>query len=69
MERSGMTEGARPRHRRARLAPSTASRSPSPNGGGFHEPISASHSSSVRTVTPCFWASASLEPAPGPATR
>ncbi len=31
-------------------------------------PISFSHSSSVKTATPCFLASASFEPAPGPAT-
>ena len=31
-------------------------------------PISASHSSSLSTFTPCFCASASFEPAPGPAT-
>jgi len=30
--------------------------------------INASHSSSLSTVTPCFCASASFEPAPGPAT-
>ena len=30
--------------------------------------ISFSHSSSVSTFTPCFLASASFEPAPGPAT-
>jgi hypothetical protein len=33
-----------------------------------HAPISFSHSSSVSTVTPSFLASASFEPAPGPAT-
>ena len=33
-----------------------------------HSPISFSHSSSVSTLTPCFSASASFEPAPGPAT-
>ena len=33
-----------------------------------HSPISFSHSSSVSTATPCFLASASFEPAPGPAT-
>ena len=32
-------------------------------------PISLNQSSSVSTATPCFLASASLEPAPGPATR
>src|SRR5450756_483587 len=31
-------------------------------------PINFSHSSSVSTSTPCFLASASFEPAPGPAT-
>src|ERR1035437_5651798 len=33
-----------------------------------HSPIRSSHSSSVSTATPCFLASASFEPAPGPAT-
>jgi hypothetical protein len=33
-----------------------------------HSPTSFSHSSSVKTSTPCFFASASFEPAPGPAT-
>jgi hypothetical protein len=33
-----------------------------------HSPTSFSHSSSVSTATPCFFASASFEPAPGPAT-
>src|ERR1700722_8173124 len=33
-----------------------------------HSPTSFSHSSSVNTATPCFFASASFEPAPGPAT-
>jgi hypothetical protein len=33
------------------------------------QPISASHSSSLSTATPCFCASASFDPAPGPATR
>jgi DHA1 family bicyclomycin/chloramphenicol resistance-like MFS transporter len=33
-----------------------------------HSPTIFSHSSSVSTVTPCFFASASFEPAPGPAT-
>jgi hypothetical protein len=53
MERSGMTEGARPRHRRARLAPSTASRSPSPYGGGLaHRAVCPDHR--VRFWTPAF---------------
>ena len=30
--------------------------------------MSFAHSSSLKTLTPCFFASASLEPAPGPAT-
>jgi hypothetical protein len=34
----------------------------------FYSPTSFSHSSSVSTATPCFLASASFEPAPGPAT-
>ena len=34
-----------------------------------HSPINSSHSSSVSTVTPCFLASASFDPAPGPAMR
>jgi len=33
-----------------------------------YPPTSFNHSSSVNTVTPCFCASASFEPAPGPAT-
>jgi hypothetical protein len=33
-----------------------------------YSPISFSHSSSVSTATPCFLASASFDPAPGPAT-
>src|SRR5690606_40833344 len=33
-----------------------------------YPPISVSHSSSLRTLTPCFSASFSLDPAPGPAT-
>ena len=39
-------------------------------GGGDEaaQEISFSHSSSVSTATPCFLASASFEPAPGPAT-
>jgi hypothetical protein len=37
-------------------------------GGQPHAPTSFSHSSSVSTSTPCFLASASFEPAPGPAT-
>ena len=37
-------------------------------GSNRHSPISFSHSSSVSTATPCFLASASFEPAPGPAT-
>ncbi len=32
-------------------------------------PINLNQSSSVSTATSCFFASASLEPAPGPATR
>ena len=36
--------------------------------GGPQPLISFNHSSSVSTVTPCFLASASFEPAPGPAT-
>ncbi len=39
-----------------------------PRNDETHSPISFSHSSSVSTVTPCFLASASFEPAPGPAT-
>ncbi|MNS86451.1 hypothetical protein D3C72_1203570 [compost metagenome] len=38
------------------------------DGDGVHQAINSSHSSSVRTVTPCFSASFSLDPAPGPAT-
>ncbi|MNQ99854.1 hypothetical protein D3C85_1156050 [compost metagenome] len=43
------------------------------DGDGLHQAIiiqamRASHSSSVRTATPCFSASFSLDPAPGPAT-
>src|SRR5882762_2204992 len=34
----------------------------------LYSPISFSHSSSISTATPCFLASASFEPAPGPAT-
>src|SRR5882757_1649632 len=34
-----------------------------------YSPISFNHSSSVSTGTPCFLASASFEPAPGPAMR
>ena len=34
----------------------------------YYREISFSHSSSVSTFTPCFLASASFEPAPGPAT-
>ena len=36
-------------------------------GGADHYRISFSHSSSVSTFTPCFLASASFDPAPGPA--
>ena len=35
---------------------------------GYFPPTSSNHSSSVSVATPCFFASASFDPAPGPAT-
>jgi hypothetical protein len=64
---SGMTTAGLLRRARRRTA---RSRDPMTrnDGGAFHSPTSFSHSSSVKTSTPCFFASASFEPAPGPAT-